>query len=117
MALVITTNNVPRDIVDGWNVPADVRADFTYVDWDSVDRGQDGASFVQYRGCWYDLNDMQSDWLAPREGSLGALGFHMFEAQTYFSGVAFKYPRDADSSDPESLDGTRVVCARFYVSD
>lgn len=102
---MITTNHHVRETIDGWNVPADVRAEFDYVDWEAIDKGEDSRDFVKYRGQWVDLSDVM---VAP--DSLKALGWDGFNADSYWSGLAFRY----FDRDGYELDG--VVIASVYVS-
>ena len=51
----ITTNNVPRDTTDAWELTPDERKEFDYLDWAKIDAGEDSASFVRYRGDVLDL--------------------------------------------------------------
>jgi hypothetical protein len=106
MPYVFTTNNHVREIVDGWEVPADVRTDFDYIDWEAVDNGSDSASFVKYRGDWHDLGDVM---LAP--DSIRRHGYDGFNSDSHWSGVAYRY----FDRDGNNLDG--VVIARVYIED
>ena len=48
----ITTNNVPRPLVSGCDVPAKIMdSEFDYVPEDD----RFSARFFCYRGCWYDV--------------------------------------------------------------
>lgn len=107
MALVICSNYHVRDTLDGFQAGRELREEFDYIDWEAVDRGEESAELVQYRGSWYDLRDVQvaTDELKRR-------GFDGMVTDSFWSGVAFRY-FDADGYPYE--DG--VVMARFYVSD
>lgn len=61
MALEITTNNVPREVIDGFTLSEKERAEFDFVDWAKVEEGTDSASFVRYRGDLLYLNDFLRD--------------------------------------------------------
>lgn len=53
--MTIVTNNVPRDILDSWDLTPKEREQFDYLDWDKLDKGEDSASFFRYKGELYDL--------------------------------------------------------------
>lgn len=91
----IRTNNVPRFTVDGFNVPADVRADFDYVDWEAVDAGTDSATFVQYLGRWLDIGEFMVTDIPRWDG---------IDIDTYFSGTLIRFVDNGDA----------VVMGRVY---
>ena len=41
--IVIRTNNVPRDLVDAWELSPKERAEFDYIDWQAIEDGRDSA--------------------------------------------------------------------------
>jgi hypothetical protein len=86
--LEIRTNNVPRFTVDGFDVPADVRADFDYIDWEAVDGGTDSATFVQYRSTWYDLGEFTVTNIPGWDG---------IATDTFFSGTVIRIVDDGDA--------------------
>lgn len=57
VAMKITTNSVPRDLIDAWQLTAAERAEFDYLDWDAIEAGRDSATFFRYRGELYDLGE------------------------------------------------------------
>jgi hypothetical protein len=95
MALEITTNNVPRDILDSYELTAKEREEFDYLDWDKLERGEDSASFVRYKRWVYHLGDIM---LSPIPGWDG------IAHDSFFSGVLFRYVDN----------GERIVCATYY---
>ena len=99
--LRITTNHVPRDIVDAWELTAEERAEFDYLDWDAIDRGEDSASFVRYRGELVDLAEF-GVWTNP-ESPLRAGGWDGFRSDSYFSGLLVRYVDDFE----------RVIVGRY----
>lgn len=112
MTVRITTNNHRRDIIDGWQVPPDVRAEFDYVDWSAVDNGTDSASFVKAYGSWYDLNDLEGNrYGASMPDSLS--GWHAHLSDTFFSGVCFRWVQD----DRLDTSGDWYVIVGRYFAD
>ena len=53
----IITNNVPRDVIDASELTLKEQARFDYLDWPALERGEDSASFIRYRGEIYDLSE------------------------------------------------------------
>lgn len=104
----VTTNNHLRPIVEASQLPADKRSDFDYLDWSAIERGDESATFVQYRGEWHDLGDVM---LAP--DSIKALGFDGFNSDSFFSGIAFRY-FDADGN---LLDGGDSIIVATIFAD
>ena len=91
--LTIITNNVPRNIIYGYELPESVRPDFDYIDAEAVG----GHSFVQYKGCYYDLNE----FMRAEDEELNA--WHGVTGQSYFSGVLIKLVNDE-----------QVIMGRYY---
>lgn len=106
MTYVFTTNNHVRETVDAWNLPADAREEFDYLDWAALEAGNDSREFVMYRGDWIDLGDVM---MAPDD--IKRHGYDGFNADSYWSGLAFRY----FDTDGVQLDG--VVIASVYVTD
>ena len=83
--LTIITNNHVRDVVDAWELPVKQRKEFDYIDWDKIERGEDSASFIQYKGSWYDLGDFQPT------GQIASLaGWDEYISDSFFSGILVK---------------------------
>ena len=102
--VTVITNNCPRDIVDGWELTADERSQFDYLNWDAILRGEDSASFFRYRGEVYDLGDIPAvdrrpdiapDWQTDWDGTA---------TDSFFSGILVRYCDDME----------RVIVARYY---
>ena len=98
--LTIITNNVPRSIIYGYELPESVRPDFDYIDAKAFG----GHSFVQYKGCYYDLNDFMR---IENKDCFNCVGefkeWHGYHGDSYFSGVLIK-----------QLDDERVIMGRYY---
>lgn len=107
MAITIITNNVPRDILDASELTPAERAQHDYLDWQALERGEDSASFVRYRGYCYYLGDFSADWGITRGTGLPAefAGWHGYLSDSFYSGVVIRY---ADSQCES------VIMGRFY---
>lgn len=101
MSLRITTNHVPRDIVDACELTPKEREWHDYLDWPAIERGEDSASFVRYKGWTYSLGEFTR---SSGDGELAGWDGHL--ADSFFSGVLIEY---APGSDYE-----QVIMARFY---
>lgn len=77
----IVTNNVPRDLIEAWELTAKEREQFDYHDWAALDRGEDSAAFFRYKGELYDLGNFMAGMLPGWDG---------VQADSYFSGVAVR---------------------------
>lgn len=97
--LKITTNNHHRPVIDGWELTAAERAEFDYIDWDAVERGEESASFFRFGGDLYDLGDV-----LRAEGEIASLGWDGFNSDSFFSGIAVRYVDDMEA----------VIVARVY---
>jgi len=105
--VTIITNWVPRDILDGWEVPAEVRADFDYVDWNAVDEGTGSESFFRYKGNWYDLGDIPArSPHVPTSEPDPFEGWDGLVSDSFFSGIVIRYTWE--DSDP------RIIVGRYY---
>jgi hypothetical protein len=72
LAVKITTNNVPRFTIDGFELTAKAREQFDYLNWPAIDERTDSATFFRYKGEVYDLSQfMHTD----EEGWDGYLAF------------------------------------------
>lgn len=91
--MIVKTNNVPRDVIYGHELSADERAQFDYIDWPAIERGEDSASFFRYRGELYDLGEFER-WDNPASPTRG--NWDGFRADSYFSGIAVRYVDDCE---------------------
>src|SRR5262245_31429871 len=96
----ITTNNVPRDILEAYDLTADERADFDYLDWRALEAGEDSASFFRYRGQVYDLGEFMR-WDNP--SSPTRAGWDGYRSDSFFSGLVVRYCDDHE----------RIVVGRY----
>ena len=106
--ITIITNNVPRDIVESWELTPAERAEFDYLDWDKLAAGEDSRSFFRYRGEIYDLGDFG-------EGTFPYDRRWSYQSDSFFSGVLVRCaPNPDDPTNPDSIDDERVICGRYY---
>lgn len=95
MAVRITTNNVPRPVIDAYELSPDERAEFDYLDWDAIEKGEDSASFFRYKGRLYDLGEfmiVRETQMAREDDTLR--GWDGYSADSFFSGLLVRYPRE-----------------------
>lgn len=85
----VTTNNVPRDLVDAWDLSASERAEFDYLDWDAIEDGRDSATFLRFKGHTYDLGEFQTTSGLPEFSPLRKWDGYL--SDSFFSGVVVRY--------------------------
>lgn len=103
------TNRHRRPVIDGYELTADERKEFDYIDWAGVDGGTESASFVRYKGDLIDLGDVMR-----AEGSIAEAGWDGFNPDSFFSGIAIKYTDDGTGGDPY---GYVIVALLIAVDD
>jgi hypothetical protein len=89
--LRIKTNHVPRDVIEGYELSADERAEFDYIDWDAVDDGSASPQFFRYRGELYDLDEFMV-WDNP--ASPTRENWDGYRSDSFFSGLVIRYVDD-----------------------
>ena len=90
--LTIKTNHVPRDIVEAYELTETERAEFDYLDWPAIERGEDSASFIRYKGVTYDLVDFRTTSGLPEFSPLTK--WDGFQSDSFFSGIVVKFCND-----------------------
>ena len=100
-SITVTTNNVPRLILEPYELTTSERRLFPYLDWEALEEGRESASFFRYRGEVYDLAEFMV-WDNP--SSPTRLGWNGFQSDTFFSGIVVKYCDDHD----------HVIVGRYY---
>lgn len=108
MPIVVTTNNVPRDLMDGFELPESARSDFDYLNWEAIDKGEENASFFRYRGSWYCLDQFTAVHNDHDNPILNFKGWSGYMSDTFFSGILIRWANDQYDS---------VVVARYYEKD
>lgn len=97
----IITNNHEREVIDGYQLSPAERAEFDYIDWGKVERGEESPSFARYKGELYDLGDTEGTFPADRRW--------FYISDSFFSGVLFRYPSDGDD-----IVANYIICGRYY---
>lgn len=85
----IITNNIPRNLKYGYEMPEKLRSDFDYLD------DLDSSEFFVYRGQWYDIGEFMR---VPEE----LKPWHGYAADSYFSGTLIKLVDD------------QIIVGRYY---
>lgn len=114
MTLVITTNNVPRDVINSWELTAAEREQFDYLDWEAIDDGRGSAEFFRFNGQLYDLGDMERGWNGMPDG---LKGWHNYLSDSFFSGIVIRYPYLDDYGLTNDFDYEHVIVGWYYVKD
>lgn len=104
----ITTNNVPRPVIEGWELTDKERQEFDYLDWSAIDQGEDSASFLRYRGRLYDLHEFDRVSGGYFDGVLE--GWDGILTDSFFSAVVVRYVLD----NPDYSDHEYVVVGTVY---
>jgi hypothetical protein len=108
----IITNNVPRDVINAWELTPQEREQFDYLDWEAIEDGRDNAEFFRYRGELYYLESEGTPRFAP--------GWHGYLSDSFFSGIVYRFPVDDDNptdyrSGDVNYDYERIVIGRYIV--
>jgi hypothetical protein len=117
MATKVTTNNVPRPIVNAWELSDADRAEFDYLDWPAIERGEGSAEFFRYKGTLYDLGEF-SRVIAPDSvrhhpmecAASEFQGWDGYQGDSFFSGLLIRY------ADRESFDSDAGIIVGWYCS-
>lgn len=110
-AMKITTNHMPRPIVDAWELTEQEQKEFDYLDWLAIKNGNDSASFVRYQDQLYDLGEFSriiapdSKRCHPMECAEPAFqDWQGYMSDSFFSGLLIRYV------DDESVIVARYTC-------
>jgi hypothetical protein len=115
----IVTNNHRREVIDAWQLTEAERAEFDYLDWEALERGEDSASFVRYKGELIDLGENEMGYGSPTPDWLA--GWHGYRSDSFFSGIVWRYPID-DLEPVNRIDGDpnfdweSVIIGTYYAS-
>jgi hypothetical protein len=102
--LTIICNNVPRPIVESWELTPAERSEFDYIDWDMVERGEREFYFVRYKGEIYDLGDFE---VASEGNPIYDAGWRYYISESFFSGILMKYNNTRSGEET-------VIMGRYY---
>ena len=103
--ITIITNNVPRDVIYGFELTPAEQAEFDYIDWAAVERGELSPEFVRYKGELLDLGEFIA-WTDHDYAARNFPGWAGYMSDSFFSGLLVRWP-DGD-------DFERVIIGRFY---
>ena len=92
--LRIVTNNVPRDVLYDYELTADERAEFDYLKWDAIERGEDSATFFRYKGRLYDLGEFMTTRGMPEFSPL--VKWDGYHSDSFFSGIVVRYVEECE---------------------
>lgn len=95
--VTIRCNNVSREIIAAHQLTEKERQEFDYIDWETVDSGNNCASFFRYKGDLYHLEAAMyiDNQKLPSDSFLK--GWRGCYGESDFSGVLVKYAKDFDS--------------------
>jgi len=91
----IITNNVPRNLIYGYELTEAEKADFDYIDDINT------HDFFRYRGCLYDPSEFMH-WDNPASPTRKSV-WQGYQSDSYFSGVVIRYTDDFE----------QVVCGTY----
>jgi len=98
--LTIITNNVPRDVIEAYELTLKEQAEFDYYDWNRIIAGKENPNFFRYKGEVYDIGEfMPIGNLVP-----SLKGWDGYQSESFFSGILLKYVDNFE----------RVIIARYY---
>lgn len=94
----VTTNNVPRDVIDAWQLSATERVEFDYLNWEAIEAGSDSASFFRYKGQLHDLGEFQTTHATPWGDASGlrAAGWDGYRSDSFFSALVVRFVDDGE---------------------
>lgn len=96
MTVKVITNNVPRLVVDAYELSAKERKEFDYLDWAKIDKGEEGATFFRYKGQVYDLGEFTRDYGITRGSGLPEhlSNWDGYQGDSFFSATVVRFVDD-----------------------
>lgn len=82
MEMEIKTNNIPRNVVYGFELPENQRKEFDYLSEEEYSNNE----FFKYKGRYYDLGEFMRC-----EGELKEQGWYGYMSDSFFSGIVIKF--------------------------
>jgi hypothetical protein len=92
--ITISTNNVPRPVIYGYELTVAERAEFDYLEWDEAGSGGFYSSFFRYKGQVYDLGECRT--LAVT-GTPELKGWDGYFSESFFFAVLVKFADEGES--------------------
>lgn len=97
----IVCNNVPRNLIYGFELSEEERAEFDYIDDEQIS----SHAFFRYKGAIYDMGEFAriDRAIAPHPQRDGWERFDGYASDSFFSGVLVK-----------CVDSDRVLVATYF---
>jgi hypothetical protein len=92
-SVIVVTNNVPRLIIDAYELTEEERKEFDYLDWEAIESGEANPTFFRYCGTLYDLGEFETTGTVgyPREFRVNWDGI---QPDSFFSGILVRFVDD-----------------------
>ncbi len=104
--LRIVTNNIPRNLLYGYELTAKEARDFDYIDSEYFS----AHPFFRYRGQIYDVMEFSQTVGAGHIFD----GWDRYQSDSFFSGILVRFPFDPDCGMQGETDYDRVIVATYY---
>jgi len=91
--LKIITNNVPRLLIDAYELTTREREQFDYMNWTAIDADEHGAQFFRYKGELYDLGEFMH-WTGPEFSPIAQWDGYL--SDSFFSAIVVRFVSDDD---------------------
>ena len=101
--VTIYTNNVPRELIQWWQLTPREQKEFDYLD---TEERQEGAVFFRYKGRVYSMDEFLRPgtmWMPEMPDAFKE--WDSYASDSFFSGVLLKFARDEYGNE----DYERVV--------
>lgn len=107
MSIRVVTNNVPRPVIEAYELTPEERKEFDYLDWTKIEAGEDSASFFRYKGQLYDLGEFMRDYGITKGAGLPPhlANWDGYASDSFFSATVVRYVH----GDPNYEDYGYVV--------
>lgn len=110
----IKTNNVPRNIIYGYELPAKYRKEFDYL----KDEDYDSHCFFRYRDHVYDLDEFSrvipqgsTRWHPMECDDPDFTGWDGYLSDSFFSGILIRWAKDTFTGE---IDTERVIVGVYF---